>query len=85
MNDSFVLNRTRLTASTVLQEIARLSSNDAVVEQMFLTFLSRVPSDEERQAGVAFLAKATRATDRNAAIEDLAWACINKLDFLFSY
>jgi len=85
MNDSFVLNRTRLTASTVLQEIARLSSNDAVVEQMFLTFLSRVPSDEERQAGTAFLAKATRATDRNAAIEDLAWACINKLDFLFSY
>ena len=85
MNDSFVLNRTRVAASPVLQEIAKLTANDAVVEQTFLTFLARYPSDEERQAAAAFLGKATRPTDRNTAIEDLAWACINKLDFLFSY
>jgi uncharacterized protein DUF1553/uncharacterized protein DUF1549 len=85
MNDPFVLNRTKVAASPVLQSISQMSSNDDVVEQTFLTFLSRFPTAGERQAATAALAKTTRPADRNAAIEDLAWACINKLDFLFSY
>jgi hypothetical protein len=85
MNDAFVLNRIRLAASPQLQAAARLDSNDAVVERVFLLALSRPPSAAERERSAAFLHKAAAAGARSAAIEDLAWACINKVEFLFSY
>ena len=62
-----------------------MTDNSSVVEQLFLTFLARKPSDYERTHALAYLQNATSPAARNAAIEDLAWACINKLDFLFSY
>jgi hypothetical protein len=52
---------------------------------MFLTFLSRYPSDDERALAVNSLQSAATATLRNNAVEDLAWVLINKLEFLFSY
>ena len=85
MNDNFVVSRTRVAASPVLASIAKISDNSAALDEMFLTFLSRKPSDYERQHGLAFLQKATTAAARNTAIEDLSWVCINKLDFLLSY
>ena len=87
MNDNFVVSRTRVSASPALTAISKLADDGAAVEQLFLTFLSREPSDYERTHALAYLQKGTAsgANARNAAIEDLAWACINKLDFLFSY
>jgi hypothetical protein len=85
MNDAFVTNRTKVAASPVLANISKLTDNDAAVEQLFLTFLSRYPSDTERQLAVNTLKAATTATLRNNTIEDLAWVMMNKLDFLFSY
>jgi hypothetical protein len=85
MNDAFVTNRTKVAASPVLANIAKITDNDAAVEEMFLTFLSRYPTDYERGLAVNSLKATTTATLRNNAIEDLAWVMINKLDFLFSY
>jgi hypothetical protein len=85
MNDPFVLNRNKVAASPVLQNISKITDNNAAVEEMFLTFLWRYPSDDERAAAVKALNAATTATLRNNAIEDLAWVLMNKLDFLFSY
>jgi hypothetical protein len=85
MNDPFVLNRNKVAASPVLQNISKITDNNAAVEEMSLTFLSRYPSDDERAAAVKALNAATTATLRNNAIEDLAWVLMNKLDFLFSY
>jgi hypothetical protein len=85
MNDAFVTNRTKVAASPVLAAISKMTDNAAAVEQMFLTFLSRYPNDEEKAAALKPLQAATTATLRNNAIEDLAWVLINKLDFLFSY
>jgi hypothetical protein len=84
MNDAFVLNRTRVSASPLLREAAKLS-NDAVLDEIFLLFLSRKPTESERARGMAALSKATTAAQRNAAIEDLAWVCVNKVEFLFSH
>ena len=56
-----------------------------MVEELFLLFLSHKPNDYERERAVAFLARAATPAARDAAIEDLAWACMNKVDFLFSY
>jgi hypothetical protein len=49
---------------------------------LFLELLARKPSGVERDKGVRYL---EQSPVRETAIEDLAWACINKLDFLFSY
>jgi hypothetical protein len=85
MNDNFVVSRTRVAASPSLLAISKITDNSSAVEQLFLTFLSREPTDYERAHALTYLQNANGATARNAAIEDLAWACINKLDFLFSY
>ena len=85
MNDNFVNSRTRLAASPALADIAKLPTNDAVVIEIFLTFLSRKPSARELDRGLNFLSKYTTTAARNTAVEDLAWVAINKVDFLFSY
>lgn len=85
MNDAFVTNRTKVAASPALKAIAQMSDNNALIEQMFLTFLSRPPSDDERDIALGALKTATNATLRNNTVEDLAWVLINKLEFIFSY
>jgi hypothetical protein len=85
MNDNFVTSRTRIAASPALANIAKLTDNDAVVTEIFLTFLSRLPSEGERTTALKPLTAAANANARNTAVEDLAWAAINKVDFLFSY
>ncbi|MBC7928586.1 MAG: DUF1553 domain-containing protein, partial [Bryobacteraceae bacterium] len=85
MNDNFVTSRiktTGTTASPVLVAATKLGENSSVVEQLWLRFLGRMPSDYEKDKAMGYLSK---ATSRNTAVEDLAWVCINKLDFLFSY
>jgi len=85
MNSAFVTNRLKVASAPRLKEISAITSNEELLDQIFLLFLSRWPTDYERSRGLAFLSKATTTAMRNAAIEDLAWVCVNKGDFLFSY
>jgi hypothetical protein len=85
MNDTFVLNRIRMISSPTLQAAAKIEDNAAVIDEVFLLFLSRLPVEAERARALVPLAAAKTAAERNAAIEDLAWVCVNKVDFLFSY
>ena len=82
MNDGFVGNRIKVGRSPKLRALAQMEKSEDLVDELYLTFLSRMPTGTERSAGVAFLAK---AADRNSAVEDLAWMCINKTEFMFSY
>ncbi|MEO8131541.1 MAG: DUF1553 domain-containing protein, partial [Bryobacteraceae bacterium] len=83
MNDSFVNSRTKTSASPVLAAIAKMPTNEAIVNEIFLTFLSRKPSAREMNRGVNFLSKYTTAAAKSTAVEDMAWVAINKVDFLF--
>ncbi len=85
MNDPFVLNRLKVSASPGLQAISKIADNGAAVEDLFLRFLARRPSENERLSAMKFLETGQNATDRNALIEDLAWVAVNKAEFLFSY
>jgi hypothetical protein len=85
MNDSFVTSRLKVNASPVLQSIARLPSAPAVVDELFLRFISRHPTDHERDRSLSFLQAARTPEERNRGIEDLAWALVNKIEFVFSY
>jgi len=89
MNSSFVTSRVKASgtgASPVLTALAANGSNEAVVEELFLGFLSRRPTEAEKKVALAALGKSGSAGyTRAAAVEDLAWALINKIDFLYSY
>jgi hypothetical protein len=85
MNDQFVTNRTKVAASPTLMALSKNPDNTAVVNELFLLFLTRQPSDIEAAKALTYFAKANTPALRNSAIEDLAWTLINKLDFLFSY
>lgn len=86
MNSSVVNNRVRAsgaTASPYLAALAANKDNSAVVDDLFLTFISRPPTEYERGVAMKFLTRSN--SNRNANVEDLAWALINKTEFLFSY
>jgi hypothetical protein len=85
MNDTFMNTKFHMTQSPVLQAVAKLTTPAAQVQQMYLTYLGRVPSTAENTAAVAYLSAGTTTTAKNAALEDLAWTLINKLEFVFSY
>ncbi|MBI4908442.1 MAG: DUF1549 domain-containing protein [Acidobacteria bacterium] len=85
MNDSLVNNRTRITSSPNLTAVSKMSSDDEAVDELHLLFLSRMPTENERKTTAALLAAAKDTAARNAAIEDIAWALIQKPEFLFSY
>jgi Protein of unknown function (DUF1553)/Protein of unknown function (DUF1549) len=85
MNDNFVVSRIKMAASPTLQAVAKLTTPAAQIEEMFYTFLGRAPSDYEKSHALDYLSKATTTAQKNAALEDLAWALVNKLEFAFSY
>ncbi len=82
MNSAFVNDRLRPGVSPYLQSLTQVSDDNAVVEEMFLTFLSRRPTEAERKAAMDAL---KAAPSRRDAISDLGWSLVNKTDFLFSY
>jgi hypothetical protein len=85
MNDAFVLNRNKVAASTALRAIAQITNQEALLEELYLTFLGRKPTEYERSQALPFLARATTQAARNTAVEDLAWVVMNKVEFVFSY
>lgn len=91
MNSTVVTDRTRVQNnqgrySAYLLQLAQNANNEQVVEDIFLTYLSRRPTEYEKGVALKTLAKATTPQyTRSMAVEDLAWAVANKVDFLFSY
>jgi hypothetical protein len=51
-----------------------------VIEQLFLTTLSRYPSAAEKARSADF-----STMTRQAVIESLQWILLNKVDFIFNY
>jgi hypothetical protein len=60
-----------------------LKDDGALVEEMYLTFFSRLPSAEEKSRAVAYLGH--DAGKRRHAAEDLAWGLMNSLEFVFNH
>jgi len=80
MNSPFVNSRLRMESSPTLQHAAALKRDEDIADFLFLTFLSRPPNQVELAAAVESLKKSARG--KREAIEDLAWACVNKLEFI---
>lgn len=67
--------------------IARLlreqKNDEKLVEELYLTFYTRLPTKDEKDVGVKHLRK--YPANRRAATEDLAWAMLNSTEFLFNH
>jgi hypothetical protein len=63
--------------------VKRQSDDNALVEEMYLTFFARLPGEKERQAALAHL-KGNRGR-RKEAVEDLAWGMLNAIEFAFNH
>jgi hypothetical protein len=85
MNNTFVTNKVKVAASPVLRSLVAITDNGALADQAYLTFLGRYPTLPEKQAVMAHMARSTTAAARNTAVEDLGWALINQVEYLFSY
>ena len=77
-----VVNERVLAArdSRVQQLLDAYADNTRVVDEMFLTTISRPPSAEERQVALAAF-----ASDRVTGAQNLQWALINSTEFFFNY
>lgn len=89
MNDATVLSRikatgTGSTASLMQQLIIQSGSDSALVTNLYLTVLTRPPSDSELAIGLKQLQSGVGATKADKA-GSLMWALYNKVDFIFNY
>lgn len=80
-NDSFVMNRILSTgpSTSLLPKLLSLP-DDQLVNSLFLTVLSRYPTQAEMTAALANL-----KTNRSQEAENLLWSLYNKVDFVFNY
>ncbi|HEY7309892.1 MAG TPA: DUF1549 domain-containing protein [Gemmataceae bacterium] len=67
----------------VAKLVKRQPADGPLVEELYLTFFSRVPQEKERQVALAYLRE--HKDNRRAAVEDLAWSMVNSLEFIFNH
>lgn len=70
-------------AGTVARLVREEKDNAKLVEELYLTFFARFPTDAERTFAVGHLE--ANAAKRREAAEDLAWAMLNSTEFLFNH
>ena len=63
------------------QLLGKYSENSAVVDELYLTTLSRMPTEQERSSVLAAIADA----DRAEAMADVFWALLNSKEFAFNH
>jgi hypothetical protein len=68
---------------SVAKLVLREPADGPLVEELYLTFYSRLPSEKERTAALEYLAQAKGR--RRQAVEDLAWSMLNSLEFVFNH
>jgi Protein of unknown function (DUF1549)/Protein of unknown function (DUF1553) len=82
LNDNNIVSRVRATnaASTVAKTLAATKDPGAIADALYLATLSRYPDSSERAAAINYL----KSGDLNRKTEDLQFALLNKLEFLFN-
>jgi hypothetical protein len=77
-----IKSRDGLAASIALNAAAPEQSPDALIDELYLAALSRLPRDDER----LIMREAFGAgTDRRQAAEDVLWALLNSKEFLYNH
>ena len=70
----------RLVNSRVQRLLDSYKDNDKVVEELFLSTLSREPSADEKALAISFLDK-----NRVEGAQNVEWALLNLVEFLYNF
>ena len=81
MNNPVLVERVRLSSNNgTLAQLAQ-ENDDSLVGLLYVAALGRLATAEERVAGVAYL----NTGDRRQKAEDLLWALMNSVEFVFNH
>jgi hypothetical protein len=83
LNSPRVQTKLSHEAGTVARLVRRCREDGPLVDELYLTFFSRFPSEDESAVAVGYLRD--HASQRQQAAEDLAWSLLNSLEFLFNH
>src|SRR5262249_49802775 len=62
--------------------LGQIADNEKLVEELYLSTVSRYPTADEKQRALDHVAK---AADRKAGFEDLLWSLLNLREFVFNH
>jgi hypothetical protein len=79
LNDATVLGWLTPRPGNLIDRLSKISEAPAVADELYLTVLSRLPSNDERTEVVAFLAKTP--DQRPKILGQLAWALLASTEF----
>ena len=92
MNDAFVMARTRASGTGASATLARrlldkytALNNNLLVNELFLNVLNRPASESEIITASVALSQGSTPQTRQQKLEDLVWALVNKLDYIYNY
>lgn len=60
-------------------------SPSEIIDQLYLTSLSRVPTDMEREKLLAAVAEQNEPKAVRETLEDIFWALLNSKEFIFNH
>ncbi len=84
INGKTINEKLRTPGGTLDRFDKQNSSDEEIVEQLYLSAYSRYPTDGESERLTRALAKES-GSDRKAVLEDLAWAILTGREFLFNH
>jgi hypothetical protein len=83
MNSPEINGKLAHEQGTVARRVRDKTDDAALLEELYLTFYARYPTDREREKGLRYLRK--DPAKRRQAAEDLAWTFMNSLEFSFNH
>lgn len=83
MNSPFLQEKLSHADGSIARWSQQTANDAALIDEIYLTFFSRLPAEPERTAAVQFLTQ--HAGQRRAALEDLAWSLMNTTEFVFQH
>jgi hypothetical protein len=82
-NEKMILNWLQPAEGNLVFKLAKLSDAKTVADDLYLSVLTRLPSDDERADVASFLAKNPK--EREAAISEMAWALLASTEFCVNH
>ncbi|MCA9070272.1 MAG: DUF1553 domain-containing protein, partial [Planctomycetaceae bacterium] len=83
MNDEDVLGLLQPEPGNLMDRLGKMDDFGQVTEELYLSLLSRLPTDEERAEVVGYLEKSSNR--REIAIRQVAWAMMSSVEFCVNH
>jgi hypothetical protein len=86
MHGGLIHNATDVATSGLLKSFAApFFTDEQRIDTLFLSTLSRYPTDAERKMMLETISAATTDTERQQALGDILWALLNSAEFTFNH